>query len=52
MAFTMVTLVSTPKYCTGLKLEKENTINPKAADKEVIMAVFPTPCNVRHAAFE
>lgn len=46
IAFNIVTLVSIPKYCTGLKLEKENTINPIAADKEVNNAVFPTPSKV------
>ena len=52
MAFNMVILVNTPKYCIGLKLEKEKTIKPKAAEREVNKAVLPTPCSVRHTAFE
>jgi len=52
MAFNMAMLVNTPKDCIGLKPEKEKTINPKAAEREVNKAVLPTPCSVRHTAFE
>ena len=52
MAFTMVILVRMPKYCIGLKVDKEKTIKPKAAANEVNREVFPASCNVLHTAIE
>ena len=51
IAFNRVTHVRKPKYCTGLKLENEKTMNPKAAEREVNKAVFTTPCKVARMAF-